>query len=336
MKLRRFLLVILAFCLACPLTVYAKTYTMNNTDISINVDDSSWYVFTRDNIANNSELKELGITSDYMRGFFEDNMAYMDALLLYEDGNFLELLVRKNNLEDSVVNLSNYSDEDVLYFAEEIASQKNIEKYSVYQTKYKFVEFEFFDTNVDYYISEFLTIVNKDMYTITFQATNPLTQKEHEEIKRIIDSISFDVDTSLKEPIELTNTSTTPSVLDEAVETFFVSIISGGLLAIFAMLVNKRKRAKKVKKQNDTLNDAPELKESPRPEPNNKVVSENLECQLEAIHKNEALQAHEPTSQKDVAIDKGFDEIKKYKELLDLEIITQEEFDTKKKELLGL
>ena len=77
MKLRRFLLVILVFCLACPLTVYAKTYTMSNTDISISVDDSSWYVFTRDNIKNNSELKELGITSDYMQGFFEDNMAYM-------------------------------------------------------------------------------------------------------------------------------------------------------------------------------------------------------------------------------------------------------------------
>ena len=336
MKLRRFLLVILVFCLACPLTVYAKTYTMSNTDISISVDDSSWYVFTRDNIKNKSELKELGITSDYMQGFFEDNMAYMDALLMYEDGNFLELLIRKNKLENSVVNLSNYSDEDVLYFAEEIASQKNIEKYSVYQTKYKFVEFEFFDTNVDYYISEFLTIVNKDMYTITFQSTNSITKKEHEEIKRIIDSISFDVDTSLKEPMELTNTSTTPSVLDEAVETFFVSIISGGLLAIFAMLVNKRKRAKKAKKQDDTLNNSSESKEPPRPELNNKVVSENLECQPKVVHKNEAPQAQEQTSQKDVAIDKGFDDIKKYKELLDLGIITQEEFDTKKKELLGL
>jgi predicted Zn-dependent peptidase len=30
------------------------------------------------------------------------------------------------------------------------------------------------------------------------------------------------------------------------------------------------------------------------------------------------------------------DEIKKFKELLDMDIITQEEFDAKKKELLGL
>ena len=32
----------------------------------------------------------------------------------------------------------------------------------------------------------------------------------------------------------------------------------------------------------------------------------------------------------------GADEIKKYKELLDMGIITQEEFDAKKKQLLGL
>ncbi len=30
------------------------------------------------------------------------------------------------------------------------------------------------------------------------------------------------------------------------------------------------------------------------------------------------------------------DELKKFKELLDMDVITQEEFDTKKKQLLGL
>lgn len=323
------LLVVLAFCLAFPLTTYAKTYTMSDTDISINVDDSSWYVFTRDNIKNNSELKELGITSDYMQGFFEDNMAYMDALLVYEDGNFLELLIRKVKLENSVANLSNYSDEEVLEFAKEFASKKGIENYSVYQNKYKFVEFEFFDTSVDYYISEFLTIVNKEIYTITFQSTNSITKKEHEEIKRIVDSISFDVDASLKEP-------QAPSVFDEAIETFFVSIVSGGLLAIFAMLGSKMKRAKKAKKQDNVLGDTSDSKESPETELNNEVVSRKLECQPETIRKDEAFHIQEPTSQKDVDADKCFDAIKKYKELLELGIITQEEFDTKKKELLGL
>lgn len=329
MKLRRFLLVILVFCLACPLTAYAKTYTMSDTDISISVDDSSWYVFTRDNIKNNSELKELGITSDYMQGFFEDNMAYMDALLLYEDGNFLELFIRKIKLENSIVNLSNYSDEEVLEFAEEVASKKSIENYSVYQNEYKFVELEFFDTSVNYYISEFLTIVNKDIYTITFQSTSSITQKEHEEIKRIVDSIRFDVNTSLKEP-------QAPSVFDEAIETFFVSIVSGGLLAIFAMLVGKMKRAKKAKKQNNSLGFTSEAKESPQPEANNEVVTKNLEYQQKTICKDEAPQVQESTSQKDVDADKCFDAIKKYKELLELGIITQEEFNAKKKELLDL
>ena len=35
-------------------------------------------------------------------------------------------------------------------------------------------------------------------------------------------------------------------------------------------------------------------------------------------------------------VEKGTDDIRKYKELLDSGIITQEEFDVKKKQLLGL
>lgn len=49
---------------------------------------------------------------------------------------------------------------------------------------------------------------------------------------------------------------------------------------------------------------------------------------------DELYQAFVPGANKETETDK-FEEIKKYKELLDLNIITQEEFDQKKKELLG-
>ena len=337
MKLRRFLLVILVFCLACPLTVYAKTYTMSNTDISISVDDSSWYVFTRDNLQNNSDLKELGADPNEMRDILEGIMAYMDAFLLYEDGDFVELLIRKTKIENSFTNLSNYSYEEVLELAELLGERQNTKNYSVYENQYKFVKLEYFDSTYDYYICEFLTIVNKDNYTLTFQSPSAFTNSERDEIQNIVDSVKFDIDSSMEELIPTASEEQNkPSVYDEMTETFFVSLVSGGLMGLFAIIVNKMKRAKKTKKQDDTLNNSSESKKPPRPELNNKVVSENLECQPKVIHKNEAPQAQEQTSQKDVAIDKGFDDIKKYKELLDLGIITQEEFDTKKKELLGL
>ena len=49
---------------------------------------------------------------------------------------------------------------------------------------------------------------------------------------------------------------------------------------------------------------------------------------------NESVEENKSTQHKDEMPDK-FEEIKKYKELLDIGIITQEEFDAKKKELLG-
>ena len=46
------------FMVFLPVSVYAETYSLGGTDMSIDVDDSLWYVFTRDNIKDNSELKE--------------------------------------------------------------------------------------------------------------------------------------------------------------------------------------------------------------------------------------------------------------------------------------
>ena len=337
MKLRKFFLAILVFCLACPLTVHAKTYTMSNTDISISVDDSSWYVFTRDNLLNNSELKELGIASNEMRDILEGNMAYMDALLIYEDGDFVELLIRKTKIEDSFTNLSNYSNEQVLELAELLGEKHNTKNYSVYENQYKFVKLEYFDSTYDYYICEFLTMVNKDNYTLTFQSPSAFTNSERDEIQNIVDSIKFDIDSSMEELIPVSSqTQNNSSLLDQIIETGITSAISGGLLGLTAVLIGKRRRKQKEKKQDKALVDASESKEPFKTESMNEVVPENLDGQPNVIHPSETSLAQATTAQKDVAIDKGFDEIKKYKELLDLGIITQEEFDAKKKELLSL
>ena len=107
-----------------PVSVYAETYSLGGTDMSIDVDDSLWYVFTRDNIKDNSELKELGISYNSMYDILYTNEAYMDALLLYEDGGFVELFVRKKTLEKGIVNLSNYEDAEVLDLAKAIAKKR--------------------------------------------------------------------------------------------------------------------------------------------------------------------------------------------------------------------
>ena len=175
------------------------------------------------------------------------------------------------------------------------------------------------------------------MKLLTFQSPSPFTKSERDEIQNIVDSIKFDIDSSMEELIPVSSqTQNNSSLLDQIIETGITSAISGGLLGLTAVLIGKRRRKQKEKKQDKALVDASESKEPFKTESMNEVVPENLDGQPNVIHPSETSLAQATTAQKDVAIDKGFDEIKKYKELLDLGIITQEEFDAKKKELLSL
>lgn len=329
----RQLFITLILCLTFPLTVYAETYSMSDTDMSIRIDDTSWYVFTRDNIEGNSELDELGITHDFMESVFYDNMAHMDAFRFDEDGDFLELFIRKQRLENTFTNLANYDDELLYELAEAFAERQNAENYSIYGNQYRFVKLEYFDSAYEMYICEFITIVNKDNYTLTFQSPSPIDGAKLSEIQKIVDSVSFDVDYSMEEPIlSYLEEPQKTSISNGAMEILITSTISGGLLGLFTWLCGRMKKARKAKKEVAVS----EQENSPNIEQDNQAVPEKLECQPEAINTDETPHIQDSTSAKDVDSDRRFDEIKKYKELLDLGIITKEEFDSKKRELLGL
>lgn len=229
--------VILCFFSFLPVTAYAETYDLGNTDMSIQVDDTSWYVFTRENINHNSELEELGISYDAMYDILHDNEAYMDAILLYENGEYVELFIRKRALDTNVANLSNYNNDEVLEVAAALAKKQGTNKYSVYENQYKFAKLEYLDSNLGYYICEFVTIVNKDNYTITFQSPSQFTDWEYDEIEKILDSVSFNIDTSITEP-------KTTSIFSGVVEKSIIGAISGGILGAVVVGISyiKKKR----------------------------------------------------------------------------------------------
>ena len=237
----------LIFCLIVfmPISVYAETYHLGGTDMSIQVDDSSWYVFTRDNIKNNLELDELEISYDSMHDILYNNEAYMDAILLYDDGEYVELFVRKRTLDSGIVNLSNYNNEEVLEMAEGLAKKQNADDYSVYENQYKFAKLEYIDSNLGYYICEYVTCVNKDNYNFTFQSTTQFSDSEYDEMESIIDSIQFDVDTTLKEP-------KTTSFWDNVItKTIGGAVIGGVVGAIIAIANKKKKNSNKEELQSD-------------------------------------------------------------------------------------
>lgn len=80
----------LLFLLVVPLGVSATTFDLNDTDMSIEFDEDIWYVFTPDNIKDNAELDELGISYEYMVETFQTNEAYLDAVLFYRFLNIEE------------------------------------------------------------------------------------------------------------------------------------------------------------------------------------------------------------------------------------------------------
>ena len=233
--MRILLSIILCFSAFLPIITYAETYNLGGTDMSISVDDTVWYVFTRDNIKNNSELKELGITYEAMYEILHNNEAYMDAILYYENGECTELFVRKRALDTGIANLSNYKNSEVLELAKELAKKQGAEKYSVYESQYKFARSEYIDSNYGYYICEYVTIVNKDNYTLTFQSTSQFTDEEYTEIENIVDSVKFDVDTSIKEK---KSTSFSERVLQKAIG----GAVMGGIVGAVIAIINKKKK----------------------------------------------------------------------------------------------
>lgn len=234
MKRNFFLILSVILCVALflPVTTYAQAYQMSDTDMTITVNDAEWYVFTRDNIKDNPELAELGVSYKDMHSILYDNEAYMDAILFYEDGGYIEFFVRKRPLDTGLVNLSNYKDSEVATFAKEIAKNQNTDNYGVYENTYKFAKLEYFDATYNYYVCEYITVVNKDDYTLTFQSETEFTEWEYEEIKRIVDSIQFDVDTSLKE--KSGSISLIPRVIGGGV--------AGGIAGLIIGLKNKKKK----------------------------------------------------------------------------------------------
>ena len=203
--------------------------------MSIDIDDSEWYVFTRDNILNNSELEDLGITYDYMNDLFLNNKVYVDAMLIYDDES-MELFVRKTGI-DKIVNLSKYEDDEVLSFAKTLAEKRSIEEYKLYKTDYTFVEFEYTDTG--FYIREFLTVVNGENYTLTFQSESPFSPLLYQEMETIIDSVYFQIDTSLKESNKIS------SIFDGVFEKAIGGAVIGGIFSGIGLLCGKKRKKSK-------------------------------------------------------------------------------------------
>lgn len=225
----------LLLSLFIPTKVFAQTknYQINNNSLSINFDTSEWYVFTRENLSGNKELEELGIEYDYLNNFMQTNKVYLDAVLFYDnEEDTTEFLIRINP-NNSLNNLSNYSDEDVEEFALELAKLTSTTEYSIYKNNYKYAYLEYKDSG--YNIIQYSTVVNGEAYSIQAQKINTFREEEKANIKGIVDTIKFTIEPSLAKE---------KSSIDW--KKIVVDAICGGIIGgLIALIYNKVSLKKK-------------------------------------------------------------------------------------------
>ncbi len=187
--MKKILLFVLSFLFLVPLAS-AKTVDLNDIDLKLDFKDD-WYVFTRYNLDNNSYLEELNVTKEYMQDFFEQNLAYIDAVPSDFD---YELILRVGNEKNEINNLTNYEDEFVKEVSKELGNQTNSDKYDIYNNgTYKFATVEYYDSETKFNIVAYYTVVNNKGYTFQIQKEEAITDNDKAEFKEIINTIKFNI-----------------------------------------------------------------------------------------------------------------------------------------------
>lgn len=240
--MRKYLLLILISFILLPLNVFAQTYSLK--DLSISIDDSTWYVFTRDNIEENSELDELGISYDYLNNFMNTNDIYLDACQFdkNDETNTMELFVVAKKI-NNVNNLHTYSNSEINELGETLKDKVGANSFNIYSVdKYKYVHVKYYDSSTSYNIDEYYTVINGYGYTILAQKTNPFSNFEECEIKNIVDSTNFKYNSNYERKSSSNNTSSSNNIsiwVETLIESLTTGII-GILIALFHK--NKKKR----------------------------------------------------------------------------------------------
>lgn len=236
--MKKILLLLLLFVI--PISVSAKEYSA--VDLTIDFDDSKWYVFTRDNIKDNEELKELGITYEYMNSFFLSNYAYLDAAIVYENpSDTLEsfVMIKDSNLER---NLHTYTENDIKDLENELIKNYNVFEHGIYSfNDYKYVYMVYEDNGLN--IIDYYTSINGKMYTIKLQKQNKFTSEEKELMKSIVNTISFKLDPKYEKHVK-TNKSEGINYKEIIITTIIGGIV-GGIIGGVIGLINRSKKAKK-------------------------------------------------------------------------------------------
>ena len=244
--MKKLLIILIISIIAFPSVVYGETLKLNDTDVTLELDENIWTILTRDNINDKEYLDQIGLTYEYMNNVFQTNNAYLDAFTFWDDERTqtVELFVIKIKQDDpEVKNLNVYSDDEVKKIVKEIANDKEVSKYNIYKNDNSvFGYFESEDSGM--YLVEYVTIINNMDYLFKFQSTYPYDKNMIDVTASIMDTVKFDYtiteeDKKNKKKIE-----------EDSKDSFWtrvfiggtVGAIVGGVSSVIVSLIKKKSK----------------------------------------------------------------------------------------------
>ena len=253
--MKKIIYTILICLFLIPTFVYADTYKINNTDLTIILDES-WYTATRENIKDNKMLEELNVTYEYMYEFFNSNETiYLDALKKL-DNSYIELFIYKERVND-VTNLSLYSEEELKDFSKEVSSTRNCETHGLYRVESKHNDESYVYVSctrkVDKkFLIEYITVINNDLYLLQFQKENLFNDEDITTCKNIVDDTYYEVKRRKDEedPIVKSVKGKSSDIIKNALIGALVGGVVGGVSG-FTFYTLKKKQMDKNNKDNN-------------------------------------------------------------------------------------
>lgn len=232
MRILVFSLIFSMFLILNNNNIYAGVFEIEDTDISIDVDESQWYVGTRGNY-NNAMLNKLGITSDSLNNFMNNNFIYLYGVpnSNNEQGS-TELLLTKKKF-DKINNIINITKNDFSKEIKEYFGYGDSAEYEIYENHYRFMNIRYTDSSIGMNIENYSTIVNGYVYSIVLQKQSEISDLDRQKLKEMLDTIEFDIDYSLP---EIYTSSTLEWIV--IIKHGLIIIISGIIATLIMRLIN--------------------------------------------------------------------------------------------------
>ena len=283
------------------------------------------YVFTQNTSLSSSVWSAFDVEPSVFLDYLKSNNIYLDSIA--PDASYeIVIIGRQNQNYSKIYNLNLYEDKEIMDLLSSSINSVGeglglkTESVSIYKTgDLKFYSFLGTQSTEgqDVYIKSYFTVVNGIFVQISLRSyAGSLSSQQERTIKQVVDSVHF------KEILSKPATNGI-SISDSSI---LYKALIGGLTALIIAIPSALIRKAKKEKKEDADGRVQGIE-------NKGKIEETQATDIEQA----PIKQSEGYSISDATLDEAnVNEARKYRQLLEEGIITQDEYDAKKKQLLGL